>query len=841
MTQNTDINTTSINEEKSSLINLRDLFAISLAHWYWFVISLAITLGLATFYILRTAPVYTRTTSILVKNDDDSSNPLSKANMSQFGLLGSNLTIQNEILTLKSISLMEDVVRRLNLQNSYSARKGLRKMDMYKANPVEITLLDSAILTHSVQLEYEMHPDGKITLSDFKLDKDNLSGEVTIPVGQSVKTPVGRILTAKTPWFNEEMIGETYNFRHVTPLAAAKTFSSAIVPELGNEDATIINISYSGSSIPKANDILRTLVDVYNEQWIEDKNQVAVSTYNFINDRLAVIEQELGEVDSDISSYKSQNLLPDINEASHLYLQQSSQNQIEIMQINNQLYMAKFLLKEMNAGNITSPLPANTGIGSTSLEAQIGEYNKMVLERNRLIAGSSESNPLVTELTSSLKAFRTNIAVGLDNTITGLNNQLRALQGQEAKATGHLAASPNQARYLLSVERQQKVKESLYLFLLEKREESQLSQAFTAYNTRLIDAPFGSSLPSSPKKSFIFASAFIIGLLIPFGILFIRETLNTKVRGKRDVEDLSIPIMGEIPQIFDEHHHEKKIFQKKKRRTNKGIKDIVVRAGSRNVINEAFRVLRTNLEFMNGKNETGQVVMITSFNPGSGKSLITMNLAITLGLNGKKVIVVDGDLRRASSSAYVDNPKKGLSNYLTGSINDYHNVIVQLGKGNVDVIPVGTMPPNPSELLAQPKMMEMIEQLKTQYDYILLDCPPVDIVADTAVLASVANRTIFVVRVGLLDRSMLPELQNLYKEGRFNNMALILNCVPVTSGRYGYRYGYKYGHYGYGYGYGYGRYGYGHYGHYGHYGYYHSDDDIEDEDDDNESKSNDKK
>lgn len=824
MAQNTDITTVVNNDDKSTLVNIRDLIAIGIAHWYWFVISLILTMGAATFYILRTAPVYTRTTTILVKNDDDTSNPLSKSNLNQFGMFGSNLMIQNEILTLKSISLMQDVVERLDLQDSYAARKGLRIMDMYKANPVTITLLDSATLKkNSVKLQYEINPDGIVTLSDFHIGKEKLPGEVTVPVGQSVQTPLGRVMTSKTPWFNNKMTDETYYFNHHTPLAAAKAYSAHIVPELGEEDATIINISYSGTSIPKADDILRTLVDVYNEQWIEDKNQVAVSTYNFINDRLAVIEQELGEVDSDISSYKSQNLLPDLNESSRLYLQQSTQNQVEIMQINNQLYMARFLMKEMATGNITSPLPANSGIGSQSLEAQISQYNTMVLERNRLIAGSSESNPLVTELTTSLKSLRENISTGLNNTITGLTNQLRSLQGQEARANSHLAASPNQARYLLSVERQQKVKESLYLYLLEKREESQLSQAFTAYNTRLIDAPFGSSIPTSPKKSFIFAAAFILGLLIPFGILFLRETLNTKVRGKRDIEDLPIPIMGEIPQIFDDHHRDKKFYEKNKRRVNAGVKDIVVREGSRNIINEAFRVVRTNLEFMNGKNETGQVVMITSFNPGSGKSLITMNLAITLGLNGKKVIVVDGDLRRASSSAFVNNPKRGLSNYLAGSITDYHQVIVPLHKGNVDVIPVGTMPPNPSELLALPKMTQLIHDLKSQYDYILVDCPPVDIVADTAVLASFANRTIFVVRVGLLDRAMLPELENIYKEGRFNNMSLILNCVPVTSGRYGYRYGYKYGHYGYGYG-----------RNSGHYGYYHSDDDTDsDTDSDN--------
>ncbi len=812
--------------EKASSIDIKDLIFIGISKWYWFVISLVIALGAATYYLLRTPPIYTRATTILIKDEEDSSDPFSKKGFTQFTFMRNATMIQNEILTLKSISLMQEVVERLGLNDSYNTRQGLRDIDAYKAHPIIISLLDSASMNSSFKISFELTSDNQVEFTLIKRGKEKWSENIKAPIGQAVATPVGQILTSRSPWFKKSMIGETYTYNHTSTYNAAKAFSGAIAADLCNDDANIIKISYAGPSIAKADDILHTLVQIYNEQWIKDKNQIAVSTYNFINERLGVIERELGEVDSDISSYKSENLLPDLEASSHLYMEQSAKNRTELMNVNNQLYMATFLRKELASGSITAPIPANSGIDNPALQAQISEYNTMVIERNRLLASSSETNPLVADLTNSLRALHKSIIISLDNTITALNTQLRGLQSQEAQATTHLAQSPNQARYLLSVERQQKVKESLYLYLLEKREENQLSQAFTAYNTRLIDAPYGDSTPTSPQPAIIYFLAIALGLIIPFGILFVRQSLNTKVRGKKDIEAIDIPLMGEIPQIQDESHRTiRRTPFKKIHRRNAGIKDIVVREGSRDVINEAFRVLRTNLEFVSAKSEGCNVIMITSFNPGSGKSLITMNLAIALGLRGKNVLVVDGDLRRASSSAFVKAPRIGLSNYLSGAIDDHKSIIVPLsGNRNVDVLPVGKIPPNPSELLSEQRMTSLINSLKPDYDYILIDCPPVDIVADTAVIASLADRTIFVIRAGLLERAMLAELETIYSEHRFNNMSLLLNCVPVSSGRYGYKYGYKYGHYGYSYGYGYG---------YGSYGG-HSDDDYDaDENTDN--------
>lgn len=415
----------------------------------------------------------------------------------------------------------------------------------------------------------------------------------------------------------------------------------------------------------------------------------------------------------------------------------------------------------------------------------------MVLDRNRLIANSSEKNPLVKDLASSLQSIQNTIIQSVDNHIVSLNTQIRNIKQQEVVTTQQLASNPNQAKYLLSVERQQKVKEELYLYLLQKREENELSQAFTAYNTRVITAPRGSAFPTAPKKMNIALVAFVLGLLIPAVIIFMKENMNTKVRGRKDLENLSIPLIGEIPMC---QSGEKKVSLKKQPER----KIIVVQEGSRNVVNEAFRVLRTNLDFMISKDANQKVLVVTSFNPGSGKSFIVMNIAISFAIKHKRVLVIDGDLRHGSISMYVDSPKKGLSDYLGNRVQNRQELVVQDKKyESLHIFPIGTVPPNPTELLEDGRLGKLIEELRSEYDYIFIDCPPIDIVADTQIIEKLADRTIFVLRAGLLDRSMLTDLETIYTEKRFKNLSMILNGTECAGGRYSYRYGYRYGyHYG---------------------------------------------
>lgn len=521
------------------------------------------------------------------------------------------------------------------------------------------------------------------------------------------------------------------------------------------------------------------------------KNQIAVSTSQFISDRLGVIESELGHVDENISSYKSEHLLPDVQAASSLYMAQSAENNKELSTLNNQLSTAQYIRRELNTKQLDQTLPANSGIVSANIETQISKYNNLVLDRNRLIANSSEKNPLVKNMASSLQSMQRTIIQSVDNLIVSLNTQIRSLRRQEEATTNRLASNPNQAKYLLSVERQQKVKEELYLYLLQKREENELSQAFTAYNTRLITAPRGSMFPTAPRKMNILLVAFAVGLLVPAVGIFMKENMNTKVRGRKDLENLSIPFIGEIPQ----YSGTKKKWWEFKHRKRQDMKTIVVNEGNRNIINEAFRVLRSNIDFMASKDSNQHVFVLTSFNPGSGKSFLAMNIAISFAIKKKKILVIDGDLRHRTVSSYVDSPNKGLSDYLNNQIEDWKEIIVSYkGYTNLHILPIGTIPPNPTELLEDSKLSMLIEALRPEYDYIFIDCPPVDIVADAQIIEKWADRTIFVVRSGLLDRSMLSELENMYTGKRFKNLSMILNGTESTGGRYGYRYGYHYGY-----------------------------------------------
>ena len=565
----------------------------------------------------------------------------------------------------------------------------------------------------------------------------------------------------------------------------ADSYTQKLWAELGNEDATIINLSIDDASVQKAEDILNTLIEVYNEKWIQDKNQTAVSTSRFIGERLGVIENELGHVDENISNYKSEHLLPDVQAASSLYMSQSAENKKEIQTLTNQLATAQFIRRELGGKEMNQPLPTNSGIANVNIESQIGEYNKMVLDRNRLTANSSEKNPLVKDLGNSMQSMKRTILQSVDNLIVSLNTQIRSIRQQEATTTQQLASNPSQAKYLLSVERQQKVKEELYLYLLQKREENELSQAFTAYNTRMITAPRGSALPTAPNKKNILLVALALGLLVPAVIIFMQENMNTKVRGKKDLENLSVPYLGEIPLYF----------RNKKKKNKFSEYAIVVEEGNRNIINEAYRVLRSNVDFMKSKNTEQKVFIETSFNQGSGKSFLSMNIAMSFAIKGKKVLVIDGDLRHGTVSAYVGSPKKGLSDYL-GNKEVVWNELLVIDKKypNLHIIPVGTIPPNPTELLEDGSLATLMQDLRDEYDYIFIDCPPIDIVADTQIIEQYADRTLFVVRAGLLDRSLLPELESIYQEKRFKNLSVILNGTESTGGRYGYRYGYHNGY-----------------------------------------------
>ena len=781
---------TPVGKPADDFIRIQDLWSMFVPKWYWFAISLFITLTIAVLYLLSTPPIYTRTAAILVKDNSKSSSSTSAMNdFSDLGIFKSNTNINNELLTLKSPTLMTEVVNRLGLNETFTIRKGLKNVDLYKVSPVTITFCDKIEVPLSFTIKFSSKE--AFAISELEISGEDIGETLSAQMGDSIQTSAGIMIVSPTQEFTDAFIGTSIRYVRGSVRAAVDTYSNALVAELGNEDATIINLSINDTSIRKAEDILNTLIEVYNENWIRDKNQIAVSTSQFISDRLGVIESELGHVDENISSYKSEHLLPDVQAASSLYMAQSAENNKELSTLNNQLSTAQYIRRELNTKQLDQTLPANSGIVSANIETQISEYNNLVLDRNRLIANSSEKNPLVKNMASSLQSMQRTIIQSVDNLIVSLNTQIRSLRRQEEATTNRLASNPNQAKYLLSVERQQKVKEELYLYLLQKREENELSQAFTAYNTRLITAPRGSMFPTAPRKMNILLVAFAVGLLVPAVGIFMKENMNTKVRGRKDLENLSIPFIGEIPQ----YSGTKKKWWEFKHRKRQDMKIIVVNEGNRNIINEAFRVLRSNMDFMASKDNNQHVFVLTSFNPGSGKSFLAINIAISFAIKKKKILIIDGDLRHRTVSSYVDSPNKGLSDYLNNQIEDWKEIIVSYkGYTNLHILPIGTIPPNPTELLEDSKLSMLIEALRPEYDYIFIDCPPVDIVADAQIIEKWADRTIFVVRSGLLDRSMLSELENMYTGKRFKNLSMILNGTESTGGRYGYRYGYHYGY-----------------------------------------------
>ena len=812
-------------EEKP--IDIKAIFYLCLSHWYWFLISVVLALVVATYYLHKTVPVYTRIAKLLVKSDKEGYDVV---DFSDVGVMNGYTKIANELITFRSIDNIREAVRLLHLDMNYTIDGRFHPILLYdKTLPVNVDLLGGF---DNVWASFDLTVSDKgkgVRLSDFVLNNEEVPGEVMAMFGDTVNTPIGLMCVHPTDYFEKEEGEDTkydvIHVRHSSIESAANSYASKLGVSLTDKNAEVMTLTVNDISKKRADDFINMLIAVYNNNWLKDKNQIMVSTSMFIDDRLELIEKELGNVDSDISSYKSENLLPDVNAASRMYLTQNSETGKRILEINNQISITNYIRKMLSNETLKDQLlPVNSGVNSNYIESQINSYNNMMLRRNSLVANSSEENPLVLDLDESLADLRQAIIASIDNQLVTLNNQLVSLQGTEREINERLAANPSQAKYLLSVERQQKVKEALYLYLLQKREENQLTQAFTAYNTRIVEQPHGSNFPSRPKGSMIRLIALIIGLAIPALILFLREQLNTTIRGRKDLEKLSLPLVGEIPLAYGSADQKKKKREAQKKREEQKDQEIkegfaggvVVKKGSRNVINEAFRVFRTNMEFMS-KDKESNVYMFTSFNPGSGKSFICINTAIALAIKDKKVMVIDGDLRHASLSAYIFSPKRGITNYLASQEEDINQLVLPSHDyPTLSYLPVGTIPPNPTELLEDERFGALIERFRKEYDYVLIDCPPVDIVADPQIINTYVDRTIFVVRAGLMERSLIPELEEIYTQHKFKNMCLVLNGATGNDGRYGYRYGY--GH----------RYGYKYGGKYGYHsngkgGYYHDD------------------
>ena len=778
-------NKSNIQNEQSDLFQIKDFLFICLEHWKWFVVSVVLCLMFAFFYIVVKQPIYERNASLMIKDDvAGGSSFMSEANtFADMGLFSMKSNVHNELICIQSPALILDVVKRLNLDMNYVEKGIISKRTLYgNTLPVCVKIVG---LNDRDGCSFTMNVLGnKVTLSEFHLNEAEFNETITANIGDSISTPIGKIILIPGAVVDVENQREIFVSRS-SLISAINGCSSKFSAAIADKQSSVINLTYKDVSLQRAEDFLNTLIAVYNENWIRDKNQIALSTSRFINERLTVIEKELSDVDGAISEFKSKNLITDVNAISNMYISRSEAANSQLLDLNNQLYIAKYIKNFLaSKGDVLELLPAITGISSGTIENQIAEYNTKLLQRNSILANSSELNPIVVDYNNSLKLMQDAILVSIDNQISAIEAQIKGYKDSDAKNRDQIASNPTQAQVLISIEREQKVKEALYIYLLQKREENQLSQAFTAYNTRIITPPMGGNIPISPVKRNILLIAFFLGMCIPAGIIYLFFVMNGKVKNIKDIEMLTAPFAGEIPLCLPKKKFG--LFEKKQHQISLSI---LVENNSRNVVNEAFRMLRTNVEFLLGRDKKSKVIMVTSLKANSGKSFITANLAKSFSVKGLKVVVVDLDLRHASASELVPHTDSGVSGYLSEYINNIDDITYPVSE-NYDLIPVGIKPPNPVELLQSEKLNMLLTELKAKYDLVFVDVPPINIVADTSVIAPYVDFSLFIVRVGLYQKDELPIIEEIYRDNKLNNMSICLNASVINSryhyGKYGY-------------------------------------------------------
>ena len=794
MAENNNYNVNNNVEEESS-IQLADLWGMIWGHKWWYVACTAVCLCFAVFYLYRTPNTYQRTVKVMI---DESEQDAAMRNLGVVSAgamrLRSFNSVENETEAFASPDLMQVVVERLNLQTIYVEQQFLRSVELYQNSPVEMHLAGSNPQS-GFNCMISPAGNGQVVLSDFRIQKDKINTTVKGHFGDTLSTPAGDIVV----YANSEYVKKFKNDIRVSwsnSMAVAKGYSRRLNISLSGKESSVIIMSLADRFPARSSAILSSLVDVYNEVWIANKNRSAINTAEFINERLIIIEKDLANVEQALKQFKADNSLVDMKATAQAYVDEASYYGTKAFEVTNQLSIAQYIKEYLNdPAKKEELLPSNLGISNNSVELQIKEYNEILLQRDRLKPGSGANNPLIADMNASLASIRTAVLASINNLIASLQLQKDKLESQEKQILSRMSSSSGKEFQLITLQRQQKITQDLYVYLLEKREENELASLINVGNTRMIMRPNGSSEPVSPNKMMILFAALVLGCGIPFAIFFLLKMLDTTIKTKSDFDNLSVPFLAEIPQ--DDSISKKPMFGRLVK-YDKTSSRIIVQQGKRDMMNEAFRVFRTNIDLMVGKNAGSQVIMFTSFNPDAGKTFTIMNIAASMALKGAKVLMVDLDLRKASLSNCVKIAHSGVAAYLNGTKEDYHANIDNIAP-NLDVLPVGTMPPNPTELLLSERFEAMIARMKGEYDYVFLDCPPVDIVADASIITAVADLSIFVLRADMLDKKILPQVENLYKSGKYNHMALILNGVDMQYKKYGYG---SRGRFGYGYGYG---------------------------------------
>ena len=813
-------------QEEKSAIDFQLIYTNLILNWKWFVLSLIVCLGLGYLYLRYATPAYQASTKVLIKDDDDSKRRGSLGSSmiqsaANLGFMSNSNGIDNEIEILSAHDLAQLAVHDMKIYVNYYHKSAFKDPLVYKEQEVSVDLdlphlkKLNAPIKLSIEKEgtkYHVKGTYNLPIDAFSFEKETSEFEKTFDrLPATISTRVGTLTFTPSKIYKLED-GEVLKAVIVSPEMAAKQYTKNLTVSQTSKTTTIAELVLNDENPQRALDYLNTLLKVYNRQANEDKNEIAYRTEQFINNRLQKINAELGNTEGQLESYKKRNKVIEMKLNATATIANSDAYAQKLQDANTQVELLNELGKYMNEpGNKYQPIPSNVGLTDESSTELINQYNKIALDRNNALHAASETSPTVTPLTAQLDALTTSIKRAMRQAKLGMEIQRNSIAKQAAEYAGQIGNSPEQERVLTQIGRQQEVKSGLYLMLLEKREENSISLAATADKGKIIDAPsFIGKV--SPKSSIIMLIALVLGLAIPAGILFLIEFFKYKIEGHEDVIKLTqIPVIADIPVASDAAKKE-------------GKADIVVHQNVNNLMEEIFRGLRTNIQFILKSDE--KVIMFTSSTSGEGKTFVASNIGISLALLGKKVIMVGLDIRkpRLAELFQIDNHHNGITNLIVRDHNsweDIQNQILSSGvNSKLDLLMAGPVPPNPGELVTRASLDDIINQLKQHYDYIILDTAPVGLVNDSLQLGRLADLCVYVCRADYTPKASFGMINGLNAENKLPNMCIVLNGVDLSKKKHSFYYGVgKYGKYGkYG---NYGSYGlYGKYGKYGKYGTY---------------------
>lgn len=810
-------------KEKSSFFNFANLWTVIVLNWQWFVLSLLICILCGWLYLRYTMPTYQMSARILIKSDNSKSSTVSQvqSDNQEFGFLSNSAGIENEVEVIRSRVLLREVVKDLKLYIEYRAIGQVVNNIVFGTQPLKIDLdplhldsLDKMLIQGTQKIQMELTRIGEYyVVRGLLLPNEKAFSKKfkTLPV--SFKTEYGVLTFTINNDVRQMKEGEAYKITLSPPMLIATNYMNALKVEAISK-TSVAQLSLKDENILRGMDFLRHLALCYNRQANADKNEIALRTEEFINDRMAKINAELGNTEGALEEYKRRNAVTNLDVDASQSVAMSSEFSSRLSEANSQIQMLDYLREFVNnPANKNQIIPSNVGLTDGASTQLIANYNQAVQDRNRLLKAASEQAPQVQTITATINELQSSIQTALLQARKSADIARQGIQSQYSKYQGRVSAAPIQERVLNQIGRQQDVKSGLYLMLLQKREENSIALAATADKGKLLDEPLFEG-KVRPITAVVFFLALVAGLFIPTLILILINLFRYKIGGHDDVEKLTdLNIVADVPVASE---------------SVKETAGIVVKADRNHQIDEIFRSMRTNIQFMLKENQ--KVILFTSSMPGEGKTFNAANLAVSFALLGKKVILCGLDIRKPALGRLfgISDKSEGITNLLTRSCitscHDVQQVIVPSSvNDHLDLLLAGPIPPNPTELLARNTFDQVMTFLREQYDYIILDTAPVGIVSDTLQISRVADLTVYICRADYTPKSNFALLNGLAEEKKLPTPCVVINGIDMSKRKYGYYYGYgKYGKYGrYGYGkYGYGKYGYGKYGHYGTYGQY---------------------